>query len=255
MSFTIKEAELISRLRSDLGDNPTTEAGLADTTLQIWTDSEHLTHLNGALNLAFKGKRSDLEHLSTFEEELVILEATIKLNYILAQDSSRYVKYKIKDVNVEKLSPSEFLKIASALEKKKKLLLDEDSDLTDVGYTVKVYSTRRYDKRHSTLSPQRYQPPATLPKWYLEIISEGVKITLKYSFIADYSLHFIKKMDDANNENDSAGSILQTWYKLAENVLIDTNVVDGGVYRYRLYVESINGVYTYEDKSITYAIQ
>lgn len=252
MPFTTKEADMILRLRMDLGDNPTTEAGLSDTTRQIWSDTEHLAHLNSALNLTFKGKRSDLEHLTSFEEELVILEATIKLNYILAQDSSRYVKYKIKDVNVEKLSPSEFLKIANALEKKKKLLLEEDSSLTDVGYTVKVYATRRYDKRHAVLSPQRYQPPATIPNWYLESTSEGVKITIKYSFIDDYSSHFIKKMVDATNTDSNDGSILQTWHQLSESNLIDTDVTSGNNYRYRLYVESINGVHTYEDKVITY---
>jgi hypothetical protein len=245
-------SELVLRLRQDIGDNPLLEDGTTpDTTAQIWTNAEHLAQLNSALVTVFKGKRSSLESLNSFEDELVILEATIKLNYILAMDSSRYVKYKLRDVDVSKLSPSEFIQIAKALEQKKKQLLEESSDVEDVGNQVQQGIFRRYDKMHDAVVPTRYVKPLAIPSWSLSSSSTGVLINISYAFVDNYGSHFLKRMIGESGED---GTIVETWTVLTDIKHIDTDAnVDDTEYRYRLYVEDTNGELFYEEKTVTYA--
>ncbi len=246
------ESELTSRLRQDVGDNPLETDGVTpDTDAQIWTDVEHLSQLNSALATVFKGKRSSLTTLNSFEDELVILEATIKLNYILAQDSSRYVKYKLRDVDVAKLDPSEFIQIAKALEKKKKDMLEEASDIEDAGSQVQQGVFRRYDKMLDTVVPTRYSKPLLVPSWHLSSVSSGVQVNISYAFVENYNVHFLKKMEGTSGDD---GTILKTWTTLTDIEYIDTtSASDATDYRFRLYVEDINGVLTYEEQTITYA--
>ena len=245
-------AQLVSRLRQDIGDNPLQVDGVTpDTTAQIWTDAEHTAQLNSALALLFKGNRSSLENLNSFEDELVLLEATIKLNYVLAMDSSRYVKYRLRDVEVEKLSPSEFLRIANALEKKRNQLMDEAGETENIGNQVLQGITRRYDKMYDAVVPTRYAKPSTIPNWVLSSVTTGVKINISYAFVNNYNTHFLKKME---GESGESGSIIESWTTLKDIEYIDTtSSVDSTDYRYRLYVEDINGELTYEEKTITYA--
>lgn len=245
------EAALILRLRQDVGDNPTDELDVADTSLQIWTDTEHLAQLNSSRILMFKGQQDDLITLTELQDELLILHSTIKLNYVLAQDATRYVKYKIRDVNVEKLSPSEFLQIAKALEKRlEKTLLDVGEE-TGLGDNVVVSTIRRYDRLNQEMTPSRYAPPSAIPNWRLSSVATGVQINIDYLFIHDYSTHYIKRMVGASGES---GTVIKSYDILKDSFYIDDDsATESTAYRFRLFVEDINGNTTYKELSITYA--
>lgn len=250
MALTETEEAIVLRVRQDVGDNPTDSEGVADTSLQIWTDDEHLVQVNSVLRTVFKGRKT-LSTLSDLDLEVLVLATCVKLNYILAQDSARYVKYKIRDVDVQKLSPSEFLKIAEALEKRlDKLIAESGEAVAGVGDNVIVSVVRRFDRREAAMTPTRYAPPKPIPSWRLESVSTGVQISIDYMFINDYGLHYLKRMTGSSGDS---GTVIKNYNILENTVYIDTDAVDGTTYRYRLYVEDINGNYTYEEKSISYA--
>jgi hypothetical protein len=132
--MTARESSLISKLRSKLGDNPTiiqtsgtTTTYIPDVAKQIWNDDEYLVFLTDAMTVAFSGKKDSFDSLDVFDEQVVVLRANIDMLYVMATDSSRYTKYTLRDVNVEKQSPAQFLDIAKSLEKNYSALGNESS--------------------------------------------------------------------------------------------------------------------------------
>lgn len=253
--MTTVETELISILRDKIADNPVkvidgVESGtqeVADTENQIWTNTELLRILNTSLTLMFKGRISSVDDLSDYDQVLVTLQANIELLYMLAQDSARYAKYTVRDVDVEKRSPGEFLDMAEALENRLEKLANESPTSETSGVTVSQSFTRRKGTDLYTqldvMKPTKYQPPANLPTFKLTSVTTGVEIKIGYAFVPDYSYHLIKRTDVG---------ILEEYYSLEELTYIDTTAVTATTYEYELQVFGLNGNYTSKKESITY---
>ena len=55
MALTGINAELVKRLRIDVGDNPTDNNGDDIVEDQIWTDDEHLARIDSSVTTLFNG--------------------------------------------------------------------------------------------------------------------------------------------------------------------------------------------------------
>lgn len=245
--MTDKETNLVSRLRSKVSDNPLdAETSQPLLNQQIWTDDELLAELNSARVTVFKGKKSDLSLLTEFEYEIVVLQANINLNYQLAQNSARYVKYTLNNANVQKCSPQEFIQIATALQQSLTNLLDEGSDTSDIGKVVVQDTLRRFSKIDNAIVPTKYDSLPALPPFSVENTPQGVKINIGYTFIPDYRTHYVRK------EWGGGKTILYNSSALMADSIIDTSVIDGSTYTYTLYLENINGKSSTKSISIKY---
>jgi len=253
--MTTVETSLIEILRDKIADNPVkvidaspsgTEE-IADTDNQIWSDTELLRILNTSLTLMFKGRVSSVDDLSDYDQVLVTLQANIELLYMLAQDSARYAKYTVRDVDVEKRSPGEFLDMAEALENRLGKLANESPTAETSGVTVSQSFTRRKGTDVYTqldvMKPQKYAPPANLPTFKLTSVATGVEIKIGYAFIPDYSYHLIQRTDIG---------LLEEYFVLEELTYIDTTAVTATTYEYALQVFGLNGNYTSKKETITY---
>ena len=269
MAYTTSELALIYDLRIKLGDTPTkvltsSDVGstayiqgvpfvvatadigkdVDDLTKQIWNDSEYYSNLSTSLALTFKGKRENFENLPLFEKAVLTISAQIVFTYELAYVSSRYTKYKMRDVDVQKTSPEEFISMAKALKDYLDSVLDEGSDSGEIGNTVRQAVIRRFDKMDATMKPEIYQPDVKVLEFFLTLNSSNqVVIDIPYSFIVDYHSHFIKRYGD-DGEN-----VVADYDTLKTEQYIDTEVVTG-TYIYRVYVESVNGELYYKEKTI-----
>jgi hypothetical protein len=253
--MTVTEIALIDILRDKIADNPLKtidddDGGtttVADTDKQIWSDAELLRILNSSLTLMFKGRIAALDDLSDYDQLLVTIQANIELLYMLAQDSARYVKYTIRDVDVEKRTPGEFLDTADALEKRLEKLANESPSAETSGVSVIQSFSRRKGTDQLTqldvMRPVKYQPPANFPSFKLSSAATGVEIKIGYAFIPDYSYHLLKRTDIG---------ILEEYFALEELTYTDTNVTSNATYEYELEIFGINGNETSKKLSITY---
>ncbi len=274
--MTAVESLIISRLRDKMGDNSTINVVSADvgttiylydsslgyytqkvavsgdvgkpkldTSKYIWTEEELLGVVNSAFVQLFGGKKNSLDNLSNVEREIVILRATIDLHFVLATNSARYVKYKIRDVNVEKQSPNGFLEVAKALEKRlNSMIADLGNETGDVNVSIIQSTLRRYDQVDDIVYPSAYESKPTIPNFTLSMNGSSVNIHIDYAFVSDYNKHFIKKMTGTE-------TILKTLYVLKEEDIIDSSPVAATLNTYRLYVETVNGSLFYSEKSIS----
>jgi len=217
------------------------------TSDQIWTDDELLEVLNSARITETKGKEFD--KITEFDLEIVLLRARIELNTILAQDSARYAKYTLRDVNAEKVSPQEIIKIASSLEERLEKLKQE-SDNEGFGTTIHQSIIRAIDSQYDISIPTNFEPDIIVPVFTLtNVAGTGIQIDIPYAFISVYRTHFISKKDG----NTGLTNILINYYSLQTNTYIDTAVSNGVTYTYTLYIETLNGVLYKRELSITYA--
>ncbi len=217
------------------------------TANQIWTDEELLEVLDSARVTEAKGKAFDA--ITEFDLEIVLLRARIELNTILAQDSARYARYTLRDVNAEKVSPQEIIKIADSLEERLEKLKQESDD-ESLGSTIHQSVIRVVDPQYDISIPTEFEPDITVPVFTLtNVAGTGVQIDIPYAFISVYRTHFIKKKDGSTGLEN----ILINYYSLQTSTYTDTEVADGVTYTYTLYIETLNGVLYKRELSITYA--
>lgn len=276
MAMTTNEKDLISRLRAKMGDNPTRiivtddigetliidgvstvitseEVGQQAQKVEeyIWTDEEHLAILNTAFVQLFK-TTPDLETLSDYVTEVVVLKAQINLVYILATDATRYLKYNTRDVDVEKMSPTQFLALNKALINYLKELIASDSSSdpevkSNEGF-VHQSIIQRYDAVSDSVIDSRYNPPQESLAFVLSSVTTGVNIAIKYSFISNYREHFLLREDSLGTRE-----VLKTFYSLQTEDYVDETAVDGETYTYELHVTNMNTQTVYTSSGITYA--
>ena len=214
---------------------------------QIWSDAELLEALSSANTQVFKGNRG-FDELDEYDIEIVLLRCDIDLTYQLAKDSARYSRYILRDVNAKKVDPNEFLKMAEALEARLGKMLEELDD-DDSGNIVHQSVFRVEDRDEDILIPTQYEADQPIPKFTLSSVATGVQIAIAYKFVPAYKLHFIKQIDSGGTEN-----IIEELYRLKSENIIDTTVVDGSAYSYKLYIKTLNNeLFESDAQSITYA--
>jgi len=247
--YTALEKELIDRLRSAVGDNPTEpavsgqEVDLKDQ--YIWTPDELYNALKDSFIETFKGKRQSFNILTDLETRIIILKARISLTYDLVMDSTRYVKYQMRDTGVEKIGPSELLEVAKALEEALKNLLEE-AEIQDIGGAITVGVIRRYDQIKDRVIPSIFAKSPDILPWEIDNVEEGVRIRIYYRMLDDYRGHFIQK------KTSTTKTVIVNYTKIADTEYIDKDVDEDGIYTYTLYVESTNNIKKGDEKTITY---
>lgn len=260
MAYTANEQRLISLLRTKMGDKPFMVDGngsplldingnpIIDTSKVIWMDSEYHEALTSALTRTFKGKKSSLDYLDIYEAELVILQGQIDLVIALAVDAVKYVKYTTKDTGIEKMSVGQLINLANSLKGTLKDMMDEAGEVAGIGNAVVVSVLRRYDNQLDAMLPIRYQPTPKFPPFRVTEKVGHIEVFMGYAFIDDYRAHYLKRIEENGSEN-----ILATYYILQDTYFKDANIVPGKKYKYRLYIESINSIFSYIEIEVTYA--
>lgn len=243
-------SDLVVRLRSKIGDNPT-GAGtggdeIPDPSRYIWTDAELLMELDSARRTIFKGAMSTLDLLDEVQEEMVLLGAAASLQYMLATNAARYGKYSLRDVEVQRLAPSEFLQIAKAFDARLQLLVEESAD-DNAGATVQQGVFTRYDRTRDLYLPSRAQQRPKVPPFTVDVLVSTIVVTVRGAIIPTYRDHFLKKAGTGFAE-----SIIRQWYQCIDQVFIDSDVQHGGTYTYTVCVADVNNEVATASKTVTF---
>lgn len=267
--MTQLELELIASLRRKIGDLPTriitaddvghtvyiegvpsiaTTSDINkvtwDSSKQIWSDSELLSELYDSFYILFNNKGS-LEDLTEIEKRILILSARIELILQLATDAARYIKYTAQSINVEPVSPAEFINLAKALSETLDQLKDEyyNSDLNTIQSAI-----IKFHDRFSGLSyPTDYSPTPKLPGFEVSLSSVPlqVEINIKYKFVVDFNYILLKKYVD------NVSTILEEYTVLKDATYIDTDILSGKTYKYELILITRNNEQYSTFKNIT----
>lgn len=239
---------LVEWLRDKVGDNPTDEDGSPVEADRIWTDPELEDCLNDAMISLFKGAKDSFDVLTVLERSWVVKKARAELMLVLAIDSARYAKYTVRDVEAERLSPSSFLEIYETLKGSLSEEMSQAEEGMDLGSTVQEGILIKYDKDYDLMRPTRYLKPGKVPELVFESTATGVKVTIPYVFIADYTGHILKRM------SPGAETIIQTYTILSRSEYTDTDAkTEATKYTYRLLVEKSSGEYVYQDFEYVYS--
>jgi hypothetical protein len=235
MAYTGVDAVYIARVRSKIGDNPTREDGTLDVDKCVWSDDEVNEELRSARVTLFKGKRSSNSELSEPEAEMVVLGATINLIHVLAVNSGRYAQYTVREVKVERLSPSEWLHMAEALQTRLDRLIEDTDTTVEMGPMVHQSVILLHDKTQDKVVPGRFMKyPSAIP-FTLTATATSVTVKIADVFIPTYFRHFLKKSANVYPE-----SIVATWNVLTPLEWVDTDVVEGVTYTYTMCIEDLN---------------
>lgn len=256
--MTSLELELIASLRRKIGDLPTRvvttddigstiyidgQPSIAtandvnkvtwDTSKQIWSDSELLSEIYDTFYILFTDKTA-LTELSEIEKRILILSTRIELTLQLATDAARYIKYTAQSINVEPVSPAEFINLAKALSETLNQIKDEyyQSDLN----TIQSALIKFQDRFDGLSYPTDYSPTPKLPGFEVTLLDSPLRVEIKiiYKFVVDFNYILLKKYIGA------VSTILEEYTVLRDTIYIDEDIVSGNDYKYELILITRN---------------
>ena len=270
--MTSAEQSLVSQLRQKMGDNPTRVVALADvdTTVfidnvevvctgtdvgricldvakTVWDTSEYLTIINSARVQLFKNKVDNVNNLTEFELECVLLKSRILLLHDLSVNSTKYARYSVHSTSYEKTPAEQYLRIAQSLESYLTNMISEgDGGSSDISVkTVTEGVILRYDRTRGITVPTKFDTDPPLPAINLENLATGIQVQLRRVFISDFSYGFIKKGVSPNE-----GDIIFTFENLKDYKILDEVVTENTIYRYTVFIQDIMGNINSRSKDI-----